>query len=72
MKKNYAVIFLAGGLMMFATALMSQTTKPASSTQTNKPAASQAKKPVPAAQSAGGLKASLDRGKEVYMQQCLA
>src|SRR5882724_6643828 len=70
MKKYCAVILLAGGLIMFATSLKSQTTTPAASQTVSQ--AAPAKKPVPAAQGAGGLKASLDRGKEVYLQQCLA
>jgi mono/diheme cytochrome c family protein len=59
MKKNRLVILLAGGLFVLASALMSQTKKPAAPAQ---------KSPAKAA----ALKASMDRGKQVYLEQCLA
>lgn len=64
MKKNTFFV-LAGTLFFTATALMSQTTKPAPGT---KPAHST--KPATAAQ--GGLQASITRGKQLYLEQCLA
>jgi mono/diheme cytochrome c family protein len=66
MKKNTFFI-LAGSLFVFATLLMSQTKKPATGA---KPAASAAK--PAAAATPGGLPASLARGKQVYLEQCLA
>ena len=48
------------GLLMLSVTLLSQTQKPA---QTKKPAA-------PAAKAA--MQASMDRGKQVYLEQCLA
>jgi len=54
MKKVNLAFLLAGSLFILATALMSQTRKPAAPAQ------------------AGGMKASMDRGKQVYLQQCLA
>jgi mono/diheme cytochrome c family protein len=59
MKKNKLVILLAGGLFLLAATLMSQTKKPAAPAQ---------KSPAKAA----ALKASMDRGKQVYLEQCLA
>ena len=59
MKKNKLVIVLAGGLFLLATALMSQTKKPAAPAQ---------KGPGKGA----ALKASMDRGQQVYLEQCLA
>jgi mono/diheme cytochrome c family protein len=47
--------------------------KSAASSQPGKPAGTIAAKPAASSTAgAGGLKASLDRGKEVYLQQCLA
>jgi mono/diheme cytochrome c family protein len=54
MKKVNLVLVLAGSLFVLATALMSQTRKPAAPAQP------------------GGMKASMVRGKTVYLQQCLA
>ena len=54
MKKINLIFLLAGSLFILATALMSQTKKPAAPAQ------------------AGGMKASMDRGKQVYLEQCLA
>jgi mono/diheme cytochrome c family protein len=59
MKKNRLTILLAGGLFILASALMSQTKKPAASAQ---------KGPGKGA----AMKASMDRGKQVYLEQCLA
>jgi mono/diheme cytochrome c family protein len=59
MKKNKLKIVLAGSLFLLAFTLMSQTKKPA----------------VPAKKGPGkgvALKASMDRGKQVYLEQCLA
>jgi len=55
---------LAGGLLVLATALMSQTKKPA--------AAAGQKTGAGAANKGGALKASVDRGLLVYQQTCLA
>jgi len=54
---------LTGGLFALAFTLMSQTKKPAA-----KPAAAK----MGPVQVKGGMQASLDRGKQVYLQQCLA
>jgi mono/diheme cytochrome c family protein len=54
--KQHRIFFLAG-MALVAAVLMSQTAKP-------KPAA-----PAPAK---GGLQASMTRGKQVYLEQCLA
>jgi mono/diheme cytochrome c family protein len=54
MKKSNLTFLLAGSLFILATALMSQTKKPAAPAQT------------------GGMKASMARGQQVYLQQCLA
>jgi len=54
MKKVNLAFLLAGSLFILATALMSQTKKPAAPAQ------------------AGGMKASMVRGKQVYLEQCLA
>jgi mono/diheme cytochrome c family protein len=59
MKKNKLVIVLAGGLFLLASALMSQTKKPAAPAQ---------KGPGKGA----ALKAAMDRGQQVYLEQCLA
>lgn len=58
MKKSTVFFALTGGLFMMATLLMSQTKKPAAAA---KPAAA-----------TGGLQASIARGKQVYLEQCLA
>jgi mono/diheme cytochrome c family protein len=72
MKRNYAGIILTGSLLMLSLVSMSQTGKPAATTA-SKPAATTAAKPgASSTAGSGGLKASLDRGKEVYLQQCLA
>ena len=56
--KKYSILFgLAGGLLVLATGLMSQTAKPAQGGA--KPAQS-------------GVAASIARGKQVYLTQCLA
>ncbi len=57
MKKNTVFFTLTCSLFMLATVLMSQTKKPAAAA---KPAAT------------GGLQASITRGKQVYLEQCLA
>jgi len=57
MKKN-TFLALTGSLFVFATLLMSQTTKPAAA--------------KPAAAGQGGMAASMTRGKQVYLEQCLA
>src|SRR5260221_5176632 len=57
MKKNTVFFTLTCSLFMLATVLMSQTKKPAAAA---KPAAK------------GGLQASITRGKQVYLAQCLA
>jgi len=59
MKKSKLVIVLAGSLFLLASTLMSQTKKPAAPAQ---------KGPGKGA----ALKASMDRGKQVYLEQCLA
>jgi mono/diheme cytochrome c family protein len=59
MKKNM-FFALTGSLLVLATVLMSQTKKPAA-----------AAKPAGAA-ATGGIAASLTRGKQVYLEQCLA
>lgn len=51
---------IAGGLLVLSVALMSQTQKPA---QTKKPASSASK---------AAIAASMERGKQVYLEQCLA
>jgi len=56
MTKTIATLLLAGGMFILGSALMSQTKKPAAST----PAQSKA------------FQASMDRGKQVYLEQCLA
>lgn len=65
MKKHTVFFVLTGILFVMATVLMSQTTKPAA-----------AAKPVsvtkPATGASGGLAASIVRGKQVYLEQCLA
>ncbi|HTI08781.1 MAG TPA: cytochrome c [Puia sp.] len=53
-------MIIAGGMLVLSVALMSQTQKPA---QAKKPAAASSK--VPNA-------ATMDRGKQVYLEQCLA
>jgi mono/diheme cytochrome c family protein len=58
--------FVMASAALLAIFLMSQTQKPAAQT---KPAA--AKKPA-VAPAKGGVAASIARGKEVYLQQCLA
>lgn len=58
MKKSTVFFALTGGLFLVATLLMSQTKKPAGAA---KPAAA-----------TGGLQASITRGKQVYLEQCLA
>jgi mono/diheme cytochrome c family protein len=58
MKTNKLTIILGGGLFLLASALMSQTKKPATPAQ---------KGPGKAA-----VQASMDRGKQVYLEQCLA
>jgi mono/diheme cytochrome c family protein len=58
MKKNTVFFALTGSLFMLATVLMSQTKKPAAAA---KPAVTTA-----------GLQASITRGKQVYLEQCLA
>jgi mono/diheme cytochrome c family protein len=52
---NILTFLLAGSLFVIATALMSQT-----------------KKPAAPAKAGGGMKASIARGQQVYLQQCLA
>lgn len=72
MKRNISGILVAGSLFILASALMSQTGKPTPA-QTGKPAPAQTKKPAAAvAQTKGDLQASLERGKQVYLEQCLA
>jgi len=63
MKKHTIFFALTGSLFVMATVLMSQTTKPAAT----KPAAAK-----PASAAPGGMAASLARGKQVYLEQCLA
>jgi mono/diheme cytochrome c family protein len=62
MQKNL-FIALTGGLLVLATVLMSQTKKPAATS--GKPAAR-------SGGASGGLQASITRGKQVYLEQCLA
>ena len=58
--RRISVLFLLGGsLFVLATALMSQTGKPAQTASPKSPAQ-------------GGLAAQVSRGKQVYLQQCLA
>ena len=64
MKKN-TFFALTGSLFVAATLLMSQTTKPAA-------AAKPATAAKPGAAAPGGLTASITRGKQVYLEQCLA
>ncbi|HMI60703.1 MAG TPA: cytochrome c [Puia sp.] len=64
MKKNKVFFVLTGSLFVLATVLMSQTTKPAATKSGT------AAKPASAAP--GGLAASITRGKQVYLEQCLA
>src|ERR1700744_6027729 len=59
MKRSKLTIVLAGSLFLLAFTLMSQTRKPAAPAQ---------KAPAKGA----ALKASMDRGKQVYLEQCLA
>lgn len=59
MKRSKLTIVLAGSLFLLAFTLMSQTKKPAAPAQ---------KAPAKGAV----LKASMDRGKQVYLEQCLA
>ncbi len=61
--KKVTFFALIGSLFVVATLLMSQTTKPAATKST-------AAKPASAAP--GGLAASITRGKQVYLEQCLA
>ena len=71
MKKN-TFFALTGSLFVVATLLMSQTTKPAAAA---KPAAATAKPTTaakPGTTAPGGLAASITRGKQVYLEQCLA
>lgn len=63
MNKNPFFLLMASPLLVLATLLMSQTKKPAAPVQTKKPAA-------PA--QAGGRPAIMARGKQVYLEQCLA
>lgn len=63
MKKHTIFLALTGSLFVLATVLMSQTTKPAA-------AKSATAKPATAAP--GGMTASMTRGKQVYLEQCLA
>lgn len=56
MQRNKIGMILAGGLLALAPFLMSQTQHPAAATQPT----------------GGGLTASLERGKQVYLAQCLA
>ena len=65
MQRNRLAVILAGGLIVLATALMSQTKKPQATAGGQKPAAGAVNK-------GGGLKASLTRGQLVYKQTCLA
>ncbi|HTI94402.1 MAG TPA: cytochrome c [Puia sp.] len=58
MKKHTIYFALTGSLFVMATVLMSQTTKPAAT--------------KPASAAPGGMAASLARGKQVYLEQCLA
>jgi mono/diheme cytochrome c family protein len=55
MKKDRVLFVFTGGLFLLATALMSQT---------KKPAAAPVQKAIP--------QATMDRGKQVYLEQCLA
>jgi mono/diheme cytochrome c family protein len=64
MKKHTVFLVLTGSLFVIATVLMSQTTKPAA---TKSGAAAK-----PATAAPGGLAASITRGKQVYLEQCLA
>ena len=63
MKKHTIFLALTGSLFVIATVLMSQTTKPAAT----KPAAAK-----PATAAPGGMAATMARGKQVYLEQCLA
>lgn len=63
MKRNSLGIVLAGSMFILASTLMSQT---------KKPAPAQTKKPASATQNKPALQASLERGKQVYLEQCLA
>lgn len=56
MTSTKLTIVLFGSLFILASLLMSQTTKPAAAAGQNK----------------GGFQASMDRGKQVYLEQCLA
>jgi mono/diheme cytochrome c family protein len=64
MKKHTVFLVLTGSLFVIATVLMSQTTKPAA---TKSGAAAK-----PASAAPGGVAASITRGKQVYLEQCLA
>jgi mono/diheme cytochrome c family protein len=64
--KNDSIGILMGGLIILAALLMSQTTQPAASAQTQ-PAASAQTRPQQ-----NGFAASMVRGKQVYLLQCLA
>jgi mono/diheme cytochrome c family protein len=70
MKKN-TFFALTGSLFVFATLLMSQTTKPAAAGAKqaggSKPASAK-----PGTTATGGMAASITRGKQVYLEQCLA
>ncbi len=71
MKRNSLGMMLAAGLLVLAVTLMSQTAKPvaaAGGQQTPIPVA----KPVSATQHKSPLQASIDRGQQVYHDQCLA
>ncbi|HEY4290951.1 MAG TPA: cytochrome c [Puia sp.] len=61
MKKHIVFPALTGSLFVMAMLLISQTKKPAT---TAKPAASKS--------ASGGMAASMTRGKQVYLEQCLA
>ena len=63
MKKHTIFLALTGSLFVMATVLMSQTTKPA---------AAKSATAKPAAAAPGGMAASITRGKQVYLEQCLA
>jgi mono/diheme cytochrome c family protein len=70
MKKYCLEILPVVGLLILAGGLMSQTTKPTPA-QTTKPVPTQSARPS-AANAKKAMLASVERGKQVYLTQCLA